>query len=171
MCSFPCKHLGHCQKLCEQEKNLNSTLLHLCVMAQTEIDDSHLSVRFRHGVHTIYLFVDSQAPFSHISSELASILHERYPRGLTTSLEPPTTTVIPAQPKFVYGLLNKHDDPSHGWKRINVGPDEGFAPTKCGLKNNSLVAFMVQDDGDDPDDVVFQVEWPTEDEELYEQEL
>ncbi|XWW94930.1 hypothetical protein V2A60_002880 [Cordyceps javanica] len=134
------------------------------------VDESHLSVRFRHGVHTIYLFIKSQAPFSDISNELADILHDRYPEGLTTALEPPTITEIPAKPKFVYGVLNKHDDPSHGWKRINVGSDEDFTPTKCGLKHNSLVAFMLRDDSDDPDDVVFRVEWPTEDEELYEQE-
>ncbi|KAJ6785225.1 hypothetical protein PWT90_02959 [Aphanocladium album] len=136
----------------------------------TEVDDSHLSVRFRHGVHTVYLFVESQSPFSDISSELADILRDRYPGGLTTSLEPPTTTDIPAQPKFVYGVLNKHDDPSQGWKRINVGSDENYTPTKCGLKHNSLVAFMLVDDNEDVDDVVFRVEWPTEDEELYEQE-
>ncbi|OAA69148.1 hypothetical protein ISF_03523 [Cordyceps fumosorosea ARSEF 2679] len=110
------------------------------------------------------------APFSEISSELADILRDRYPAGLTTSLEPPMETAIPAEPKFVYGVLNKHDDPSHGWKRINTGSDEGFTPTRCGLKNNSLVAFMLVEDGDDLDDVVFRVEWPVEDEELYEQE-
>ncbi|KAJ3497195.1 hypothetical protein NLG97_g2084 [Lecanicillium saksenae] len=136
----------------------------------TEIDDSHISVRFRHGVHTIYLFVESQAPFSDISNELAEILRDRYPEGLTTSLEPHATTDIPAQPRFVYGLLNKHDDPSQGWKRINVGSDESYTPTKCGLKHNSLVAFMLVEDVEDADDVVFQVEWPAEDEELYEQE-
>ncbi|PMB69465.1 hypothetical protein BM221_004109 [Beauveria bassiana] len=139
-------------------------------IAVAEIDDSHISVRFRHGVHIIYLFVESQAPFSDISSELAAILRDRYPGGLTTSLKPPTTTEIPAQPKFVYGVLNKHNDPARGWKRLNVGSDEDFTPTKCGLKHNSLVAFMLQDGSDDPDDVVFRVEWPSEDEELYEQE-
>ncbi|KAJ4165486.1 hypothetical protein LMH87_007117 [Akanthomyces muscarius] len=137
----------------------------------TEIDDSHLSVRFRHGVHTIYLFVESQAPFSDISTELADLLRDRYPGGLTTSIEPPTTTDIPSQPRFVYGLLNKHDDPSQGWKRLNVGSDEAFTPTKCGLKHNSVIAFMLIDESDDPDDVVFQVEWPEEDEGVYEQEL
>ncbi len=143
----------------------------MCRHKKTEIDDSHLSVRFRHGMHTIYLFVESQAPFSDISSELAGILRDRYPAGLTTSLEPHTTTDIPSQPKFVYGLLNKHDDPSQGWRRLNVGSNEAFTPTKCGLKHNSVVAFMLLDEGEDPDDVVFQVEWPVEDEGMYEQEL
>lgn len=137
---------------------------------KAEIDDSHLSVRFRHGVHTIYLFVESQSPFSEISRELSEILRDRYPGGLTTTLDPPKTTDIPAEPRFVYGLLNKHDDPSQGWKRLNVGSDEAFTPTKCGLKNNSLVAFMLVNEGDDLDDVVFEVEWPVEDDELYEQE-
>lgn len=128
-------------------------------------------MRFRHGVHTIYLYVEAQAPFSDITKELAKILQDRYPDGLTTSLEPPTRTDIPAEPKFVYGVLNKHDDPSQGWRRINVGDDENFTPQKCGLKDNSLVAFMLVSDEDESDDVVFQVEWPAEDDEaMYDDE-
>lgn len=127
-------------------------------------------MRFRHGVHTIYLFVEAEAPFSSITSELTSILRDRYPAGLTTSLAPPQTTPIPDAPRFAYGALNKLDDPAQGWRRLQVGADEELTPTKCGLKHNSLVAFMLLAEGDDPDDVVFQVEWPTEDEELYEQE-
>lgn len=123
-------------------------------------------MRFKHGIHTIYLFVDALASFSNLEAELTEILQERYPDGLTTTIEPPSTTSVVQGSKLIYGVLNNPNDPSRGWKKLNVGGGES-TPTKLGLKNNSLVAFAVVDDADD--DVEFQVEWPREDEELYEQ--
>ncbi|KAF4982979.1 hypothetical protein FZEAL_1499 [Fusarium zealandicum] len=131
-----------------------------------DADDVNISVRFKHGIHTIYLFVDPLAPFSNVTAELVQILTERYPRGLTTSIDPPKTTVIPDDAQLVFGALSVPNDPSAGWKTIRVGDGES-TPDKLGLKNNSLVAFAVVDDEDD--DPEFEVEWPKEDEELYEQ--
>ena len=124
-------------------------------------------MRFKHGIHTIYLFVDALAPFSNVTTELRTLLADRYPDGLTTSVAPPKKTTVPADVKIAYGVLNIPNDPTRGWKRLNVGEDEEFTPTKCGVKNNSLVAFTPVGDGDD--EVVFEVEWPQEDEEMYEQ--
>ncbi|KAH7122141.1 hypothetical protein B0J13DRAFT_567016 [Dactylonectria estremocensis] len=134
----------------------------------TEIDDTHISVRFRHGIHTIFLFVDALAPFSAITAELLETLQERYPRGLTTSIAPPKTTSIPEESGAVvaYGVLTVPNDPSRGWKKLKAN-SAGSTPTKLGLKNNSLVAFaFVEDEDDEP---VFEVEWPREDDEIYEQ--
>lgn len=134
------------------------------------MDDAHISVRFKHGIHTIYLFVDALAPFSAVTSELLELLRDRYPSGLTTSITPPSQTSIPPDARLAYAVLVMPTDPSKGWKRLKVGEDEERTPTKCGLKSNSIVAFSVLSDDDDvDDDVRFKVEWPTEDEELYEQ--
>ncbi|KAF4963438.1 hypothetical protein FSARC_8535 [Fusarium sarcochroum] len=133
----------------------------------TDVDDAHISVRFKHGIHTIYLFIDALAPFSNVTAELLSVLSERYPRGLTTSLAPPKTTVVDADSTLAFGALKIPNDPSGGWVRLKTKNGES-TPTKLGLKNNSLVAFAVVDDEDD--DPEFEVEWPREDEELYEQE-
>lgn len=126
-------------------------------------------MRFKHGIHTIYLFVDALAPFSAVTTELLELLRERYPAGLTTSVAPPRQTPIPADARLAYAVPSIPADPSKGWKRLKVGEDEEHTPTKCGLKSNSVVAFSVISDDDGDDEVLFEVEWPREDEELYEQ--
>ncbi|KAG6013188.1 hypothetical protein E4U43_007450 [Claviceps pusilla] len=106
---------------------------------------------------------------SKVSEELIGILQDRYSRGLTTSVAQAKTTPIPSDPLLAYGVLNVPNDPSKGWKRVDTGADEGNSPTQCGLKNNSIVAFTFVTDPAD-DEVVFEVEWPKDDEELYEQQ-
>ncbi|KAG5663513.1 hypothetical protein KAF25_001449 [Fusarium avenaceum] len=133
----------------------------------TDVDDAHISVRFKHGIHTIYLFIDALAPFSNVTAELLSVLNERYPQGLTTAISPFRTTSVNADSTLAYGALKVPNDPSAGWVRLKTGNEE-MTPTKLGLKNNSLIAFTILDDEDDEPE--FEVEWPREDEELYEQE-
>lgn len=126
-------------------------------------------MRFRHGVHTFYIYVDPQAPFSQVSDELVSVLRNRYPAGLTSSVAPPKTTPIPELPKLVYGALTVPNDPAQGWRRINTGADGQSTPAKCNVKNNSLIAFTFVDEDAADDEVVFEVEWPRDDDEMYEQ--
>ncbi|SPJ76334.1 uncharacterized protein FTOL_06065 [Fusarium torulosum] len=133
----------------------------------TDVDDAHISVRFKHGIHTIYLFIDALAPFSNVTAELLSVLNERYPHGLTTATTPFRTTSVNSNSTLAYGALKVPNDPSAGWVRLKTGNEES-TPTKLGLKNNSLIAFAILDDEDDEPE--FDVEWPREDEELYEQE-
>lgn len=122
-------------------------------------------MRFKHGIHTIYLFVDALAPFSAVTAELLDLLRDRYPAGLTTAIDPPKETSIPTDDaKIVYGVLNSPRDPSRGWKKLNVGDDESYTPTKCGIENNSIVAFTFV--SDDEDEVLFEVEWPRDEEEI-----
>ncbi|KHN94508.1 uncharacterized protein MAM_07563 [Metarhizium album ARSEF 1941] len=134
----------------------------------TVVGDGHISLRLKHGIHTIYLFADAQASMSDITKELLELLSERYPNGLTTATAPPKTTPIPPSPKVVYGLLNVPNDPSRGWRRVKTGEDESSTPTTCGLENNSIVSFTFVSDLED-EDVVFEVEWPKDDDELYDQ--
>ncbi|KAM0350422.1 hypothetical protein ACHAP4_009989 [Fusarium culmorum] len=132
----------------------------------TDVDDAHISVRFKHGIHTIYLFIDALAPFSNVTGELISVITDRYPQGLTTSISPPKNTSVDEDSTIVYGALKIPNDPSSGWVKLKTGNGES-TPTKLGLKNNSLVVFAVAKyEGDDPE---FEVEWPQEDEEIYEE--
>jgi hypothetical protein len=132
-------------------------------------------VRFKYGIHTIFLFIDSLAPFSSVTEDLLAVLGERYPDGLTrSSSSPDEKTPIPDTANVTYGILRVPTDPSRGWKVLKLGEDAANTPTKCGLKDNSTVAFTFgnrDDDSDDgeEEDAVFVVEWPQEDEELYEQ--
>ncbi|KAK5987032.1 hypothetical protein PT974_11148 [Cladobotryum mycophilum] len=133
-----------------------------------DVDDAHISVRFKHGIHTIFIFIDSLAPFSSVTEELLELVRERYPDGLTKSASSPETTPIPESANVVYGVLAVQNDASKGWKKLKVGERGENTPTRCGLKNNSIVAFTFVED-EDEDDVEFEVEWPQEDEEMYEQ--
>ncbi|KAL7949748.1 hypothetical protein V8C42DRAFT_341681 [Trichoderma barbatum] len=140
-----------------------------------DADDSHISVRFKYGIHTIFLFVDGLAPFSSITQELLEILRERYPDGLTkSSSSPDEKTPVPDAANVIYGVLRVPTDPFKGWKLLKLGGDAANTPSKCGVKDNSIVAFAFGIDDDDDMDAeeegaVFEVEWPQEDEELYEQ--
>ncbi|UKZ80252.1 hypothetical protein TrVFT333_008009 [Trichoderma virens FT-333] len=141
----------------------------------TDVDDAHISVRFKYGIHTIFLFIDALAPFSSVTQDLLEVLKDRYPDGLTkSSATPDERTPVPDAANLTYGVLRVPTDPSKGWKPLKLGEDAANTPTKCGIKDNSIVAFaFAPDDEDDMDaeegDAVFEVEWPQEDEELYEQ--
>ncbi|KZZ90275.1 hypothetical protein AAL_07376 [Moelleriella libera RCEF 2490] len=138
------------------------------IFSTAHVDDSHVSVRFKHGVHTVYLFVDASAPMSEVSKQLVEVLKERYPTGLTSSVDPPRSTSIPSTPILAYGLLNVPNDPTKGWRAVKVGDEDAETPSKCGFRNNSIVAFtFVADHGDE--DVLFEVEWPKDDDEFYDQ--
>jgi hypothetical protein len=136
---------------------------------QAPADESFISVRFKFGIHTIYVFVDPIGPVSDVDKELLSLLRERYPAGLTRSLDDPKTTPIPAasdSPKLAYGVLKIPNDPTRGWTQLKIN-DRDQNAGKCGLKHNGIVAFAFQ--SEDEDNAEFEVEWPRDDEELYEQ--
>ena len=136
---------------------------------QEDIDDATISVRFKHGIHTIYLFIDALGTMSAVTDELLKLLRERYPSGLTTSIAPPKKTTVPENTRLAYGVLSIPNDPTRGWKKIKIGSDGVFTPTKAGIKNNSIVAFAFVDEDEDEDaEVEFEVEWPRE-EDMYEQ--
>lgn len=129
--------------------------------------ESQISVRFRHGIHTIYLFIDPTEPFSSVSTELVSLLKERYPNGLTSTLDPEKVTPVGEAAQLVYAVLAVPNDPSRGWKKLSIGDDQEKTPSKAGLKDNSVVAFTFAADGQ-ADDADFDVEWPKDDDEMYE---
>jgi hypothetical protein len=124
-------------------------------------------VRFKHGIHTIYLFVDSLGPVSEVNKDLRELLQDRYPDGLKISLDSPDKTPIPSKDVAIaYAVLNVPNDPTRGWKRLNIADEKKTTASKAGLKDNGIVAFtFVEDEDDEP---VFLVDWPKEDEEMLE---
>ncbi|KAG6122076.1 hypothetical protein E4U13_003332 [Claviceps humidiphila] len=134
----------------------------------TTVGEDHLSIRFKHGVHTFFLFVEASKPMSKVTEELIGILKARYPRGLTTSIAPPKTTPLPSEPILVYGKLKVPNNPSRGWERVETGKNDAYSAAKCGFKNNSSVAFAFV--ADPSDDAEFEVEWPKYDDDLYEEQ-
>lgn len=124
-------------------------------------------MRFKHGIHTIYLFVDTMDSMAAVGKELRALLRDRYPEGLTTSLDPPKTTLVPdedSHPNMAYAVLSVPNDPTRGWKQLKYD-DETTNAGAAGLKPNGIVAFaFLQNPDDEP---TFEVEWPKDEEDLY----
>ncbi|KAI5923946.1 hypothetical protein F4810DRAFT_155547 [Camillea tinctor] len=130
-------------------------------MVQREaIYDIDLSIRFKHGNQTIFLFVDPQKPFSDIQEELLEVLRERYPEGLAT-LSSPRKTKLPDDPsRIVFAVPKAPADLSQGWKPLNV--QEGDTPARKNLQDNAVVAFAIRsEEADGDEEVVFNVDFPS----------
>lgn len=111
------------------------------------------------------MFVDPLAPFSKITDELLFILRERYPQGLSASRSLSTTMTVPPrdqQVRVAYAVLRTPNDPSQGWKDLHITGDE--KPVDKNIKNNSVLAFVLQDPQQEEESPNFEVEWPSLDE-------
>ncbi|KAM0275994.1 hypothetical protein ACHAQH_007212 [Verticillium albo-atrum] len=136
----------------------------------SQIDAADYSIRFKYGVHTILLFVDSLQSFSAINKSLLEVLRERFPDGLTDSHTSNDVTPVPASDdvRIAYGLPINANDLSQGWKALRIEEDD--KPVSKGLKDNVPVAFAFLEDREEPEDARFVVDVPTLDEE-YEDEM
>ena len=122
----------------------------------------------KYGRHTIFLFVNPLDPFSKITDELLFVLRERYATtGLHASRDSPTTVPIPAEGQEVhvaYAVLKTPSDPTQGWKNLRLKGSEKPADLK--IKNNAVVAFVLQAPDEVDETPVFEVEFPDPDEEM-----
>ncbi|KAI8955684.1 hypothetical protein F4801DRAFT_528593 [Xylaria longipes] len=131
------------------------------------IHDVDLSIRFKHGKNTIFLFVDPMATFSHLQEELFTILKERYADGITTTDSPKKTQLPNSASQIKFAVLKDKTDPAEGWKPLTFGLDD--APVDKGLQDNMTVAFAIApDDADEAEEVSFEVDFPSYDEEVLE---
>lgn len=125
------------------------------------MDGTHLSLRFKHGVHTIFLFVDPLQPISAMTTLLADVLRERYPSGELTTTQGPT--FIPSgddlEARVVYGTPTNPVDPAEGWQRLEA--KAGDTPSRRGIRDGSVLAFGFTTDGGALADVDFVVDWPS----------
>lgn len=134
------------------------------------MEEQHVSVRLKYGIHTIYMFVDLTEPMSKVKTELLELLRERYSAGLTTRHDDADRYQIPEEDNDTYlalGTLAVHNNPYAGWKKLKF--EEGDNAGKIGLKKNSILAFTFVDEPDQ--EPLFLVEWPKEEPEDEEEEL
>lgn len=122
--------------------------------------DMPISLRLKYGIHTFFLLVEPLAPFSTITTELLFAVRDRSEPGLKASTADPPQFPPPAgkDARVSYSVMRNPNDPSKGWKDLQIQGDE--TPVSKGLKNNTVVAFVIQDanDADEPPD--FVVQWP-----------
>ncbi|KAH6887739.1 hypothetical protein B0T10DRAFT_490262 [Thelonectria olida] len=133
----------------------------------TEINDTIITLRFRLGMHAIFLFVDTLKPFSAVTPELLELLRERYPDGMKASLNPPKTVPVPAgsDADIAYAtMVQVSNESAAEWKRIESRLME-TTPEALGLKNNDILAFAFVEDQDD--EVDFEVEFPQDENDQY----
>ncbi|KAI1128736.1 hypothetical protein F5Y10DRAFT_239791 [Nemania abortiva] len=136
------------------------------MVRRDDIRDIDMSIRFKHGNQTIFIFIDSMTTFSQVQEELLDILKERYPNGITTSVIPSEKTELPnSASQIKFAVLKNKADTTQGWKPVDFESDD--APVDKGFEDNMMVAFaIVADDADDADDVTFKVEFPSYEEEV-----
>lgn len=132
------------------------------------VDDIDLSIRFKYGVHTIFLFVDANSKFSDVASELFDVLQERFPDGLKADKDSSETALPEDASRIEFATLAVPSDPSQGWNSLHAKPND--TPTAKGLKDNQIVAFAFRDnDVEEFGEVLFNVAFPTYDEEEMEE--
>ncbi|KAI1479076.1 hypothetical protein K445DRAFT_345890 [Daldinia sp. EC12] len=134
-----------------------------------DVRDIDLSLRFKYGIHTIFLFVDPSKTFSRIAEDLLEALGASYPSGLTTSVGSPDKTELPNDPLQIRFALPKiPSDLSQGWTQLDVG--ETDAPVNKGIKDNSVIAFdFYPEDADEGFEPEFPVDIPKFEEDVEEQ--
>ncbi|KAM7186622.1 hypothetical protein V8F20_011325 [Naviculisporaceae sp. PSN 640] len=135
--------------------------------------EEQMTLRLKHGRHTIFLFVTSDTTFAQISTELLEILQDRYPGGLTSSIVPLKETAVPAAGtpeaeslRIAYGIARDPSDPTRGWKSLKANYTDTVSEKR--LEDGSALAFALVPDGDsvDMDDIAFDVELMTIDDEV-----
>ncbi|KAJ8109650.1 hypothetical protein ONZ43_g6074 [Nemania bipapillata] len=134
------------------------------MVRRDDIRDIDLSIRFKHGTQTIFLFIDSMTTFGQVQEELLDILKERYPDGITSVTTQRTTKLPTSASQIKLAVLKNKADPTHGWKPLEFELDD--APVDKGFQDNMMVAFAIVDDGDDVDPESFEVEFPSYDEDM-----
>jgi hypothetical protein len=128
--------------------------------AAAAADGLQLSLRFKHGIHTIFLFVDPLEKFSDVTQQLLAALRARYSaEGLTSFDQPDRAIKIPANEEgqtLHYAVLADPTDASQGWKDLKIR-DDVDTPAGKRLKPNDMLAFAFA--GAD-EEAQFVVDWP-----------
>ncbi|KAL2125608.1 hypothetical protein VTJ04DRAFT_1973 [Mycothermus thermophilus] len=141
------------------------------------IDDPTISIRLRYGPHVIFILADITWTFQQLTTELLSILRNRYPDGLRQAPSalprPPglpdveEKTPIPAADdanvRIAYALPRNASDLASGWKNLKARPEDTLG--KKGVTDLSSVAFAFVGEGEDEANAEFHVVVPTPPEE------
>lgn len=125
--------------------------------------DTDLTIRFKQGTHTIFLFVDPMSSLGEVANDLLVVLQERYPEGLASG------AALPDEASRIEFAVPKNAlDPTQGWKPLNAATKDTVASKN--IKDNAMVAFAFREEDADVGDVEFLVDFPTYDDEGEEQE-
>lgn len=133
---------------------------HTLQVQRDNITDVDITIRFKHGTCTVFLFVDPMSTFADVSQELLEVLQERYPQGISSASKPATALPEEAS-QIAYAVPKSAADPAQGWKPLKVGSSD--TPVSKGLKNGAMVAFAFKDEDGE---VEFEVDFPTYEDEM-----
>lgn len=133
--------------------------------------DMPISLRMKYGSHTLFLLMEPLATFSDLRTELLFALRDSNTLALrpTAKNAEPTPLPPPDQDiRITYGVMKNPRDETKGWKDLEAEDDQTLVSR--GLKNNTAVAFVIQEPTDADQTPDFVVEWPQYDEEEEEEE-
>ncbi|KAI0020804.1 hypothetical protein F4780DRAFT_740897 [Xylariomycetidae sp. FL0641] len=135
------------------------------MVQRDNISDVDLSIRFKHGNQTVFLFVDPTRPFNLVREELLEVLKERYPGGLISSTATMQKTSLPKDPQQIEFAVPKVPlDLTQGWTPLHIKNKD--TPATLKVQDNSMVAFAIRpEDADEDEDLDFEVDFPSYEEE------
>ncbi|KAF3764136.1 hypothetical protein M406DRAFT_243845, partial [Cryphonectria parasitica EP155] len=128
--------------------------------------DMPICLCMRYGIHTFSLLVSPLSTFSDITAELIFAIRDRDRNGDPNNQGLSARSGAPPKPlpssdqdvRISYGVLRDPNDSEKGWTDLKIQGDE--TPVKKGLKNSSLVAFVIRDPNDLDKPPEFVVQWP-----------
>ncbi|OAA55275.1 hypothetical protein SPI_08370 [Niveomyces insectorum RCEF 264] len=124
-------------------------------------DVTGISLRFKYGTQTVFLFVDQLAKFAEISEELLDVLRESYPNGLIISASRPGVTPVPKKGdtyRVSYAVPKNPRDFEAGWKPLDTSGEA--TPSSLKLRENTALAFAIQTEEALDSEPVFTVDIP-----------
>lgn len=127
--------------------------------------DMPISLRMKYGIHTFFLLLDPLATFSDLHTELLFALRDSNTQSLRTNADDPEPTPLPPPDEHIdipFGVLKDPHDETKGWKDLKAQGDQTLVSK--GLKNNTMVAFVIRDANEADQTPDFVVQWPQYDE-------
>ncbi|KAI1812573.1 hypothetical protein GGS20DRAFT_557193 [Poronia punctata] len=129
------------------------------MVQRDDIRDTDLSLRFKIGNQTIFLFVDPLESFLQTQHDLLDILKEVYPDGIPISATNTKKMSIPEAASHIKLAVPKNPlDLNQGWKPLSLRPED--SATSLGIKDNAIVAF-VGSNNEELDSADFYVDVPS----------
>ena len=113
---------------------------------------THLTLRFKHGNLTVFVFADELAPISQIKEDLLETLRDTNPDGLLPSPSSGSLKQIPL-PKsaddIILGVPDNRNDLTEGWSELNTLSDKAAkgCPKSLGWRNADALAFVINEGG------------------------
>jgi len=131
------------------QKNLNTRLTFTQVTSDIS---THLTLRFKHGNLTVFVFADELATISQIKQDLLETLRDTKPDGLLPSPSSNSSESIAlpdSAEDIILGVPVNKNDLTEGWSEMESEEEDvnKECPKTLGLRNADALAFVINQGG------------------------